>query len=655
MRIGRWTSGAISAAATVAVVAAATITGAGDAAAMPGGCTQYTAVIAPGTWETTAGADMYQQPPTGMLNPVADGLTQRLGANVTVLYVPYAASAFDQGLAYAGSKATLVSKVREILGGLCSSTRVIAAGYSQGADGLGDVMAEIGHGTGPISADRVVAVGLLSDPRRDPKTTQELGAQQPGQGMAGPREGGFGSLTSKVRTLCGQGDLYCSVSSSSAPFISAIGKVLGGNTDPGSPDAQLSSSLVSDFSRADNGVGATAANLADRAKALPSDADLGSIGTATNVAGVGAGASSLVATLGPLQDVQQFVKNNQGAADALRTAPAGSPESAAAQVLNAAGQIDIPGAISTAVSLANSAQQILAGGSGGGQAGTAPLSARDSLAPRADQLATQTAPLAGLDSSTISTGLGILKALKPNTIIKQVLNVGTGVASTAANIPKMIDSFARLIDRIAAGDIPGAHQAAGEVNNAFSPIVKMAAGVDVGFIGQIVSMAGVFDPSGWTSIAGAVISLLGNLDIIRIANDIGQAQEVAWRAVEKLGQGDVLGAGAEMTGLLPVGIDLAGAAAGVLTGGTKTDPSQLGHSSTVGSQSAALAKNVASGDLAGLAGSLSSLAGSDGAGQLADLAREGADVATFYASNAHTNYAQGVQQLLQFLLSQIRS
>ncbi|WP_159848471.1 cutinase family protein [Nocardia sp. CY41] len=638
--------------AAVSVTSTVSMTGAGQASALASsGCTPYTAVLAPGTWETTSTADPYA--PVGMLKPVGDGLQQKFGSGITVMYVPYAASAFDQGLAYAQSKATLVSKITEMLSGLCGSTKVVLAGYSQGADGMGDVASAIGNGRGPIAADRVLGVGLLSDPRRDPEAAQELGAQQPGHGLAGVRPGGFGALAAVVRSICGEGDLYCSVSESASPFISSIGQILGGNADKSTPQGQLSQSLVSDFSRADlTGIASTVSTLGDRARALATGSEVGSLGTATGVAGVGAGASSLVGTLSPLQDVQNFVKNNPGAAQTLKSAPAGSPESSAAKVLDAAGQIDIVGAISSAASLANLASQILAGSSAAQSGGADALGA---LSPRAEQLASATAPLRGLDTSTLTQGLGILKLLKPNTIIKQVTNIGSGVAQTAGNMPQILDSFAKLPGAIAAGDINGAHKLAGDINNLFSPVIKMAAGVDLGLVASIINAASVFDPSGWTTIAGLIVGVLANLDIIRIANDIGQAQEVLWGAVDKLAKGDLLGAGAAMTGLAPVGIDLAAAVAGMFTGGQKLDPSQLGQPGAVDTQRTALVSAVGNGDLGGMASALTSIAGSKGVGDLLEVARQGLDVASFYASNAHTDYGQGVQLLLVFLVGQIGS
>ncbi|MDO3646597.1 cutinase family protein [Nocardia mangyaensis] len=224
----------ISAAATlVAAVVACSTAAVGVARAnMPGAqsCTPYTAIFAPGTWETTLSAD--PRVPVGMLRPVGDGLQRQFGRDITVRYVPYAASAFDLGLSYAESLSTLESRLQQTLRGLCSSTRVILAGYSQGADGIGDLATEIGNGTGPIGAEQVVGVGLLADPHRDPNTTFSLGNPQPGQGIAGKRSRDFGALTDRVRTLCADGDLYCSLDAATSPFLAALGRVLSGDPTP---------------------------------------------------------------------------------------------------------------------------------------------------------------------------------------------------------------------------------------------------------------------------------------------------------------------------------------------------------------------------------------------------------------------------------------
>jgi len=653
----RWVS-AVAALLVSAVAAGVGAAGAWPAYATTGAeCTSYTAILAPGTWETTANADPNQ--PVGMLAPLGEGLKQKFGDTVTVLYLPYSASAFDQGLSYSQSKATLVSAIDDTLTSACATTQFLLAGYSQGADGMGDVAAAIGNGHGPVTADRVLGVGLLSDPRRDPQTEEQIGTAQPGHGIAGVRPDGFGALTSRVRTVCGQGDMYCNVSDSAAPFVSSVGQILGGNASPGSPQSQLSSSMTSNWSQSDlPGVESTVSTLQDRAKSLPVQPDLSSTSTTTGVAGIGAGANSLASTLKPLQDIVSWVKNTPGVGDSLKNAPAGSPQAAANQVLDAASKIDLGGAITNATSLANTAQQVLSGTSTSTQPGTTagPSSGvRDALTPGTKQLASQTAPLDSMNSSTLTAGLGVLRLLKPNTILGQITTVGGGIAQTAANIPKILGDFLALPQKIATGDINGAHQVAGELNTLFSPIVKAAAGVDLGLIAQLIDMAAPLDPSGYTAIAGVVVGVLANLDIVRIANDLGQAQEVLWAAVDKLTHGDLLGAGAQMTGLAPVGIDLAAAVAGMFVGGSKEDPSQLGDPGEVGAQRDAFVRAVSTGDLAGMAGALTQVAGPQGLADITSAVGQGLQVSDFYSSNAHTNYSQGVQELLTFLEGQIGS
>ncbi|MGY0498443.1 cutinase family protein [Nocardia sp. FBN12] len=258
----------LSRSAAAMLVAAVVVVGTAAAgvarAEMPGArpCTPYTAIFAPGTWETTLDAD--PGVPVGMLRPVGDGLRQEFGRDITVLYVPYAASAFDLGLSYAESLNTLESRLHHMLRGLCSSTRVVLAGYSQGADGIGDLATEIGNGDGPIGADRVVGVGLLADPHRDPNTTLSLGNPQPGHGIAGTRSQDFGALTERVRTLCADGDLYCSLDAATSPFLAVLGRVLSGDPEPIAnviPATVDPSSLIAQAVTMGAGWTATAANL----------------------------------------------------------------------------------------------------------------------------------------------------------------------------------------------------------------------------------------------------------------------------------------------------------------------------------------------------------------------------------------------------------
>ncbi|WP_328661610.1 cutinase family protein [Nocardia salmonicida] len=259
-RLSRSAAATLVAAVVAAGTAAVGIAGAESPGAQP--CTPYTAIFGPGTWETTPGAD--PEVPVGMLGPVGDGLQRQFGRDITILYTPYAASAFDQGLTYAESLSTLESRLGQMLRGLCGSTRVILAGYSQGADGIGDLATEIGNGDGPIGADRVVGVGLLSDPHRDPDTTLSLGNTQPGRGIAGTRSRDFGALTERVRTLCADGDLYCSLDAATSPFLAVLGRVLSGDPTPIAnlvPATTDPSSLITQAVTMGAGWTATAANL----------------------------------------------------------------------------------------------------------------------------------------------------------------------------------------------------------------------------------------------------------------------------------------------------------------------------------------------------------------------------------------------------------
>ncbi|WP_225732220.1 MULTISPECIES: cutinase family protein [unclassified Nocardia] len=211
------------AAVLAATTAAATI-GIGTAAADPG-CAPFTAVLVPGTTETGPAADPAQ--PVGLLRPIGDGLATRYGRDIDVRYLPYPAAAAP----YAASESAGVQALSNMLGGLCPTTRVVLAGYSQGADITGDTATAIGHGTGPIPAARTLAVALISDPRRDPNTPQ-LGTTTPGQGVAGPRTMDFGALAGRVRTACAAGDLYCSTSPDTAPAWTALGRAFTGTNTP---------------------------------------------------------------------------------------------------------------------------------------------------------------------------------------------------------------------------------------------------------------------------------------------------------------------------------------------------------------------------------------------------------------------------------------
>ncbi|WP_280340908.1 cutinase family protein [Nocardia abscessus] len=167
-----------------------------------------------------------------MLAPLAQGLAARYGSDIDVRTLAYPADTAP----YTTSQTQGAQAVTATLAGLCSGTRVVLAGYSQGADIVGDLATAIGNHRGPIPASRVVAVGLVSDPRRDPSTTQ-LGHPVSGQGIAGPRSQGFGDLADRVRSLCAEGDLYCSTSPQASPALAAVGRAVTSPPDPSQAQA----------------------------------------------------------------------------------------------------------------------------------------------------------------------------------------------------------------------------------------------------------------------------------------------------------------------------------------------------------------------------------------------------------------------------------
>ncbi|MEC3918973.1 cutinase family protein [Nocardia sp. CDC160] len=223
----RWSRAAGVVAALVAEVAAVGVWGMGapQAVAAPADCPALSVIAVPGTWETSD-----SDPREGMLSLVTRGLP----GSVRVDYVSYPATALPwEGEVYGRSEREGVNNTRGMiadLAGRCGATRFALVGYSQGANVAGDVAAEIGSGIGVIPPDRLVAVGLLSDPRRSP-TDLLIGPPVEGAGAAGARPGGFGWVSPVVRTICAVGDLYCSV-----PNDDLAGRFAGFATQLSAPD-----------------------------------------------------------------------------------------------------------------------------------------------------------------------------------------------------------------------------------------------------------------------------------------------------------------------------------------------------------------------------------------------------------------------------------
>lgn len=181
----------------------------------------------PGTWETSEYAESTQA--TGMLKPAAQTVAAT-HTNATVHFLPYMARAFDNGQTYAESKATAIESAEAVLSDFATrhpDARFTITGFSQGADAAGDLAAKIGNGNGPVPADKVIAVGLLSDPRSGTAGVTTVGPQGSGVGIADPRPEGMGALAGKVSTICSPQDLYCAIDKRSHPLLGVIGTALG--------------------------------------------------------------------------------------------------------------------------------------------------------------------------------------------------------------------------------------------------------------------------------------------------------------------------------------------------------------------------------------------------------------------------------------------
>lgn len=621
----------------VALIVSATVAGGGVALtaptianADPASCAATFNLFIPGTWETNANADPNQT--IGMLKPIGDAIKRENGTQAEVYTLPYMARAFDNGHTYADSKADGLSKAEQVLEQIaeaCRNTKITITGYSQGADIAGDLASGIGNEKVAVPPERVLAVGLLADPGTGTKGSATVGPRTAGTGIADPRPQGMGKLSGRVATICDPGDMYCSIKKGSNPLLGSLGSILSktpsGTGHSSDSTTQVATALTSDFSEAN--LPELGSDVSTLGKQLSEPTvDIGQIATT---------AASIAKSLTPLADLLDSGAANSAATSQLAAAPAGTAENGASQVLTRAGQSDLAGALSTVTTIADTAAELAGKGST-----TLPSSSPDiaSLSTAASTLGGQVAPVASTPADALSTATNVLGVLKPKVVVDQILNVSTNV--TALDFPAILGNLALLPQKVAAGDARGAHDVAGQLNNQFSPLVKMAAAVDLKWASQVLSI--IPDPSGYTQIAALVTSILGNVDVIKLANLVGQIQEIAWAAVEKLfpppGQiPDLLGAGAAMAGLLPVGLDLASVAVNMLSGkASKTSPELLGKQASKAATSiTAQAQTL---DLPALTGSLTTMAQSQGAEDLVGLVKEGLTAATFYSSGAHTNY-----------------
>lgn len=561
------------------------------------GCADTFNLFIPGTWETNEAADPAQ--PVGMLKPIAEAIQREHGAGSAIYFTPYMARAFDNGHTYADSKNTALTNARKALrdyGTRCAAAKFTITGYSQGADAAGDIASDIGNGRGPISADRVLGVGLLSDPAAGTMGETAVGPRTAGKGIADPRPRGMGALSGRVTSICDPNDLYCSIQKNANPLLGQLGSLLSKLPS----DSRLADALTSDFSKAN--LPGLAAAVRELAAGLldPRGVDLTKVRERADL---------VEQTIRPLAELV----GSGAAVKQLASAPAGSAESNAGKVLHGAAQSDLPGAVSAANTIAGNATDLLNNG-----VETLPPGSPDvaRLSTLADALNGRIEVLISLPAGVLESAAGILALLKPSEMVNQALDVVAKV--TTLDFRGILDNLAVLPQKVLARDAAGAHAIAGTLNNQLRPLVDLLAAVDVKWVSQVLSM--VPNSQGYLHIARIAASVLATIDIPKLAEIAGRIQEVAWSVLEKLApppgqQPDPAGAAAALSALLPIGQDLAGVAMGMLT---------------------------AEREDAGLDDLTAALATSkQGQGveiNLFDLIGDGLSAAMFFASNAHVNY-----------------
>lgn len=616
-------------------------------------CAPATLVMMAGTGETNAAAN--PDVPVGMLKGVTDRVQSAAGNKVKVLFPAYSASAFNKGLDYVQSKQTGIDALNHTLTSLCATTRIVIGGYSQGADVAGDVASNIGNNRGPISADRVIAVTLLADPGRGTPGESLVGPNaNRGVGVGGNRPGGMGSLAGRVATICdtgnstSPGDMYCNLDRQKYPLVSSISQMLAmtpaeskvktqeenqiqglpgtiGTSPTGQHTAsQLTSAMTTDWSSADLGqLGANVSKLTSALRPQQGNNGQGS-NNPVDLGEVASTASSVTNTLQPLLQLTQSGTADPTTVKGLSQSPAGSADQAAATVLNSANKSDLTGAVTSAQQLAQTATNL---SQQTGDTSTSLDTAQgQQLSTAATQLGQQTAPLTATPADTMATATNVLSVLAPQKVIEQVLNVVVGLGST--DWLGIINGLNMTVQRAVALDVPGVRKSAQDINVAIGPLVKMAAQVDFKWIATILRM--IPDPSGYTQIAATVLDYVGNLDIIRLVNDIQKIEGVAFDVIE---QKNLL----RTADLIPVGLDLATVASGVLTGGTKTSAAGYQPNLTTNTTLSTQAGNA---DLLGLTNSMTTLASSEGVGSLAQLVDAGVEVSQFVggATRNHVGY-----------------
>lgn len=602
----------LTAASVVAVTAAGvgipTFFGAGTAAAAPG-CAANTLMVVPGTWETTSNANP-DAAPKGMLAGVTKPLQNQFSSQqLNIKHVPYAASAFDQGLAYTDSKVTGVKQTMGMIAQIaaqCPSTKFHLTGYSQGADVAGDVASMIGNGQGAINKSRLGKTILYADPGRGTPGEKQAGPKVPGEGLAGPRKAGFGGAD--VITICATGDRYCSTDpkAGSQKLMATIGNTLAGasNTEVGQDLAGTRASLVPGASVNTGQVGNLPTAVSDFSSAAKTlneggkptgqvGADYSTAGSldqgsyaAGSFADLAKAAKGILGTVSPLVSTSKTVAGSDDITKQLASAKDGTAQSDANTVLNAAGTVNLDkakSAVTTLESAANSNDGQAAYG-----AATSFVSALGSL-PNVDQTA-------------VSNASSLMGTLQPAAILGQVSNIVTGFSSF--NYMSTMGHLQKLPEAITSGRVDKAYSSANGIFKDMDPLVKMADNIDLGMAASVLRMVpAAAGPEAYLAAqtAAQVLDILNKIDFYTIYKKVDKLQETLYSVSQKP---------EKLPELLPVLMD--------------TSMSVVSQAGNV----AGLPTGMAPEALTKVASSLNT----------SDLLSGAVDVASFYSTNVHTSY-----------------
>ncbi|WP_191094471.1 cutinase family protein [Nocardia colli] len=575
-------------------------------------------IFVPGTWETNARADETQ--PVGLLGPVATHLSEQFGDKFAFRFPAYPAAAFD-GMAYGNSKVAGLAAARRVVEGFgqrCGATKFVLAGYSQGADALGDLAASIGCSGDPVSADRVLAVGLIADPRQGTDGGKLVGPQVEGEGIAGPRPGGFCALSAVTAEICAQQDKYCATNASANPILAGLGRVLSQpvgtaatkETDHATdPASQLIQSLVTDVG------GIDLPRLQSAIEKIAAVAGRGRIDSND----VSVAVHDVRTALGPLGELASWAKAYPEAVPGRANEAAGSPQREVGEMVRGLSQSDLPAALASLSELAGT---------------TVGAPSSDRAAAAASKLASATAPLTGSvgtsSPETLAQASRALGILKPSVVVGQVSNVATNGVKFATNVPAIVKVISRIgavvmePDDVVAKVTP-LHGLFGELNTLFKPLVVLADGVDLRTVSQLVAM--IPDTSGAAQAASVLIGLLDNLNVVALARQVGRLQEDLWGLAESIAKGgNPIEVGTRLVGLAPTMLGFVSLAVDTLAG-TES------HSDAP----APTAPNGARG-LSAVAQQVSDSVTGQGGDALAQLTSDGMTAANFFASGVHQGY-----------------